>query len=124
MTDFASELEALQRIAVFSAKARGHDLGEWQIGADFAVASCVRCRSEIRVCFSVVQPEMAGRVPENPCRQASAACFLPCQREQAVNSPGHTERDLGPSSPATAVLSICLDTSSSSLLRRVRPPRS
>ena len=58
---------ALQRIAAFSAKLRGHELGEWHRSEGFAQATCVRCRAELVVYNSLVQPEMDGPVLDQQC---------------------------------------------------------
>src|SRR5215472_14808301 len=42
MAEVSDQFAALQRIAVFSAAVRGHELGEWHAFPDFAQASCVR----------------------------------------------------------------------------------
>jgi len=60
MSSMADQLAALERIAAFSAKLRGHELGEWHKGEGFAMASCVRCGAELRVYGSVIQPEIDG----------------------------------------------------------------
>ena len=69
MTD---QLAALERIAAFSAKLRGHELGEWCTGEGFATASCIRCGVDLRVYGSLVQPEMDGAALDNQCREESA----------------------------------------------------
>ena len=63
----ARQLAPLQRIAVFSAKVRGHVLGDWHAGDSSAVASCVRCGAALRVYFPVIQPEMDGPALEQLC---------------------------------------------------------
>jgi len=60
-------LEALQRIAAFSAKLRGHELGQWRAGEGFAQATCIRCRAQMRVCNSLFQPDMEGPALDALC---------------------------------------------------------
>jgi len=67
MSSIAGQLAALKRIAEFSARLRGHELGEWHTGEGFAQASCIRCRAELRVYHSVIQPEMDGTALESLC---------------------------------------------------------
>jgi len=67
------QLAALQRIAVFSAAVRGHELGEWHTGEDFALASCVRCGAALRVYFPALQPEMDGPALERACYPLAVA---------------------------------------------------
>ncbi len=63
-----SQLDALQRIAKFSAQVRGHELGQWQIGDGFAQANCTRCGRFLRVYMSLLQPDMDGAALETGCR--------------------------------------------------------
>jgi hypothetical protein len=72
MQSIAGQVAALQRIATFSAKLRGHELGEWQMGEGFATAGCVRCGQGIRVYWSLVQPEMEGPALDKPCNKGAA----------------------------------------------------
>jgi hypothetical protein len=72
MSFFADQLEALQRIAAFSAKVRGHELGEWLVGENFAQAACIRCQAELRVYYSPIQPEMDGAALNAPCLEKTA----------------------------------------------------
>jgi hypothetical protein len=67
-----SQIIALQRIAAFSARLRGHDIGEWQTGEEFASASCIRCRAELRVYYWPLQPEMDGTALDSQCGQRVA----------------------------------------------------
>jgi len=68
----SDQLTALQRIAAFSAKVRGHELGEWYSGDGFASARCGRCGAELRVYFSPVQPEIDGAAIDRLCGQEAA----------------------------------------------------
>jgi hypothetical protein len=61
------QLATLQRIAVFSAAVRGHELGEWQIGEGLAAAKCANCGAELRVYTPALQPEMDGPALANAC---------------------------------------------------------
>jgi hypothetical protein len=72
LPSMARQIAALQRIAAFSARVRGHDLGEWQTGEEFASASCIRCRAEVRVYYSPIQPEMDGAALNRQCGQGAA----------------------------------------------------
>jgi hypothetical protein len=65
----AHQLATLQRIAAYSAGVRGHEVGEWHMGENFAVAGCIRCGAEVRVYFPALQPEMDGSTLEQPCKQ-------------------------------------------------------
>jgi hypothetical protein len=64
-----TQLAALKRIAVFSARVRGHELDEWHPGEGWAAARCVRCGRELRVNFSLIQPEMDGAALEHECER-------------------------------------------------------
>ena len=66
-TGIAGQLNALQRIAAFTAAVRGHELGAWQVSEDRAIACCVRCGAALRVYFPVLQPEMDGQALEGLC---------------------------------------------------------
>lgn len=72
-TGIADQLTALQRIATFSAAVRGHELGDWQTGGDYAEASCVRCGAHLRVYFPALQPEMEGAALGPECNQHAIA---------------------------------------------------
>jgi len=61
------QLAALQRIAAFSARLREHELGEWHTGEGIARACCIRCRAELRLYYSPIQPEMDGAALESLC---------------------------------------------------------
>ena len=65
-------LTVLQRIAAYSAKVRGHLLGEWQNGEGFAQTSCTRCHAALRVYYSPIQPEMDGAALDGECGKAAA----------------------------------------------------
>jgi hypothetical protein len=67
MHSIAHQLNALQRIAAFSAKLRGHELGDWSAGEGFARARCIRCGSELQVYCSPVQPDMEGEALADRC---------------------------------------------------------
>ena len=69
----ASQLAALQRMAAFSAKVRGHELGEWQAGDGTASASCLRCGAGLRVYYSVLQPDMDGAALHCLCCEVASA---------------------------------------------------
>jgi hypothetical protein len=73
MTTGDDQLAVSQRIAAFSAKLCGHELGEWRTGEDFAAANCVRCGAELRVYFPALQPEMDGRALEHLCGERATA---------------------------------------------------
>jgi len=66
-TEINRQVAALQRIAVFSAALRGHELGKWVTGEDFAQSGCIRCGAESRVYFPALQPEMYGSALEQEC---------------------------------------------------------
>ena len=71
MYSIANQLAALQRIAAFSAKRRGHELGSWRTIAGLARASCQRCGSKLQVYYSLVQPDMDGEaLADAHCRGA------------------------------------------------------
>jgi len=69
----ADQLAALKRIASFSAKIRGHELGTWHSAENFAQASCIRCGAALRVYFPSLQPEMEGTALERTCESQAAA---------------------------------------------------
>ena len=71
MHSIADQIAALERIAAFSAKLRGHELGDWRTGQGFARASCVRCGKVLEVYTSLVQPEMAGDALKDDCRDGA-----------------------------------------------------
>jgi len=74
MTDAAAhQLAALQRIATYSARLRGHELGAWHTLAGCSLARCIRCHAELRVYFPAIQPEVAGPAIERPCHARTAA---------------------------------------------------
>ena len=62
-----NEVAALHRIGEYAAKVRGHELGEWRSGEGFEIASCIRCRKQLRVYPSLIQPEMEGAILEKQC---------------------------------------------------------
>ena len=72
-TGMVHQLAALQRIAAFSAAVRGHALGEWRTGENFAQASCTQCGAELRVYVAALQPEIEGPAIEHACGQHAAA---------------------------------------------------
>ena len=68
----SDRLTALQRIAAFSARLRGHQLGAWNSGDGCASARCIRCGAGLRVYNSPIQPEMDGAAINCICSQRSA----------------------------------------------------
>ena len=68
----AHQLAALQRIAVYSAAVRGHELGAWHTLEICSVARCIRCRAETRVYFPAFQPEVEGTAIERLCAPQTA----------------------------------------------------
>ncbi|MGO4880430.1 MAG: hypothetical protein ACLP59_06355 [Bryobacteraceae bacterium] len=73
MTDLADQFEILQRIATFSARVRGHELGEWRRSENGARASCTQCGAELCVYFPALQPEMDGPALDHLCGKRPAA---------------------------------------------------
>jgi hypothetical protein len=67
MQSQADQLTALQRIAVFSAGLRGHELGEWRTGESLTLASCVHCGREVHAYCSPIQPDIDGPGLEGAC---------------------------------------------------------
>ena len=63
----ADQLIALQRIAQFSAKVRGHELGPWRATEVSAQSNCTHCGEPLRVYVSLIQPEMDGAALEGEC---------------------------------------------------------
>jgi len=72
MHSITDQLGALEQIANFSAKLRGHELGDWHAGDSFARANCIHCGSIARVYCSLVQPEMDGSAFSERCRHSAA----------------------------------------------------
>jgi hypothetical protein len=70
MCAFSDKLRSLQRIAVFCAELRGHELGDWQVTEDLAAASCVHCGRTLRVYPSLVQPDIDGSGLECQCEHS------------------------------------------------------
>ena len=68
----SEQLTALQRIAVFSARLRGHELATWTAGEACASARCIRCGAEVRVYLSLIQPEMDGAALDCLCGEGAA----------------------------------------------------
>lgn len=66
------QLAALQRMAVFAAGLRGHELGAWRVSAGLALANCIHCGREVRVYSSLVQPDVEGRCLQDPCVKSAA----------------------------------------------------
>jgi hypothetical protein len=60
MLSVVNPLTALKHIAAFSAGLRGHELENWEPGERFALATCIRCKAQVRVYYSPLQPEVAG----------------------------------------------------------------
>lgn len=56
----SSQLDALLRIATFSAALRGHRLTGWVESAESAAAMCAACNSEVTVHLSLFEPVMDG----------------------------------------------------------------
>lgn len=71
-TGFADQLEALQRIATFSAALRGHALGEWQSGPECVWANCTKCGAQLRAYPSPLQPDLDGPALSQACKLAIA----------------------------------------------------
>jgi hypothetical protein len=72
MYSITDQLAALERIAVFSARLRGHELGAWCNDEVLAFASCVHCGRELRVYCSPLQPDIDGSGLEDGCVKRSA----------------------------------------------------
>ena len=66
-TGITHQFAILQRIAAFSAAVRGHELGDWEAGEDFVLATCVQCGATLRVHCPVFQPDMNGAALERSC---------------------------------------------------------
>lgn len=75
MNSMTDQLAALQRIADFSARLRGHEPGLWRASEDSAVANCIHCGRELRIYSSLMQPDIDGSILEDTCvsRAAEAA---------------------------------------------------
>ena len=71
-TGLANQLAVLQRIAAFSAAARGHEVGEWYTGSGCASARCTKCGAEVHVYFPALHPEMDGPVLDQTCDEVIA----------------------------------------------------
>ena len=71
MHSMADQLAALQRIAVFSARLRGHEMGEWRTDNSCAVGSCVRCGRQLRLACSPFEPDIDGPALESICNQGA-----------------------------------------------------
>jgi hypothetical protein len=69
-TQIASQLDALRRIAEFSAKARGHQLSTWQISEYSARAVCTKCGGGVSVHVSLMQPDIDGAALDGECGAA------------------------------------------------------
>jgi hypothetical protein len=72
MYSTTDQLAALQRIAIFSAKLRGHELGAWRNDDVLAFASCIHCGRELRVYCSPLQPDIDGSALKDPCVKKAA----------------------------------------------------
>jgi hypothetical protein len=68
MSEFP-QFEILKRIAVFSARLRGHELTTWCMESNSATAVCSKCGRAITVYASMWQPEMDGAVLDELCHQ-------------------------------------------------------
>ena len=66
-TGMANQVATLQRIAVFSAAVRGHEVGGWQIEENSATATCLHCGAAVRVYFPALDPKMDGPAVEDTC---------------------------------------------------------
>lgn len=60
MAGIAHQLEVLQHIAAFSARAYGHELTAWRIGRFSATAACWKCRRPVSVHVGLLQPDIDG----------------------------------------------------------------
>lgn len=67
MHSMADHLAALERIAAFSARLRGHELGNWRTREGTGQASCVRCGRKLEVYWSPFQPDMDGPALDDRC---------------------------------------------------------
>lgn len=65
----ARQLEALERIAAFSAKVRGHQLTGWKRSRHSSTAACASCGRTLTVYRSLLQPEMQGDALESECEE-------------------------------------------------------
>jgi hypothetical protein len=72
MHSITDQLAALERIAIFSARLRGHEPGAWRNDEVLAFASCVHCGRELRVYCSPLQPDIDGLGLEDGCVKRSA----------------------------------------------------
>jgi hypothetical protein len=72
MTGKSHQFEALQRIAAFSAKLRGHELTVWRSGAGSSTARCVKCGRAVTVYASFLQPDMDGPALACMCGETAA----------------------------------------------------
>jgi hypothetical protein len=72
MTGLIQQLAALQRIAAFSAKVRGHHLTAWKIHDYSATAACSKCGRSVTVYPSVMEPEMDGPALSEQCGEPAA----------------------------------------------------
>jgi hypothetical protein len=72
MTGLTHQLEALQRIAVFSAGMRGHRLDAWRTCELSATAACSKCGRTVTVYVSFLQPEMDGLAVSEECGERAA----------------------------------------------------
>ncbi len=58
--DESSQFVVLQRIAEFSARLRGHELGTWHTEKYSATAACSKCGCTMIIYTSLLQPEIDG----------------------------------------------------------------
>jgi hypothetical protein len=72
MYSITDQIAALQRIAIFCARLRGHELGVWRTSEGSALANCVHCGRELGVYCSPVQPDIDGSVLEAGCVKNAA----------------------------------------------------
>ena len=70
MSGIAHQIEVLQRIAEFSARAHGHSLNAWRTSEYSATAVCSSCGSTVTVYVSLLQPDMEGTALSAECGAA------------------------------------------------------
>jgi hypothetical protein len=66
------QFEALQRIAAYAAKVRGHELAVWRTGANSSTARCAKCGRAVTVYASLLQPDMDGPALASRCGETAA----------------------------------------------------
>jgi hypothetical protein len=65
------QLAIAQRIAAFSARLRGHELGVWRDEQDHSRANCIHCGAEARVYSSLYEPDAGGAALLAGCRHSA-----------------------------------------------------